>query len=174
MNHDLFLIMTIFLFLCSILIVKVSWEEISCKAQDHGAEVNTVYAGTSPVWNSCRAPPKDLWLFSTLQCDWIGTDVIGVHGLQLGIDLLPELLSVSSGQEAGHDGGGDDQVAAAINPLHRVSAHTRTYPQYILCMSLMIIKTRTCSSSPGDVSDGSAPDVALVTEGLGPVKFVSL
>ena len=38
----------------------------------------------------------------------------------------------------------------------------------------MIIKTRTCSSSPGDVSDGSAPDVALVTEGLGPVQFVSL
>ena len=42
------------------------------------------------------------------------------------------------------------------------------------CMSLMIFRTRTCSCSPGDVSDGSAPDVALVTEGLGPVQFVSL
>ena len=64
----------------------------------------------------------------------IGTNVIVVHGLQLAIDLLPELLSVSSGQEAGHDGGRDDQVAAAINPFHRVSTHTRTYPQYVLCM----------------------------------------
>ena len=91
--------------LSSISIVKVRWEKISRKAQDHGAEVNTVYTGTSPIWYSCRTPPKNLWLFSTLQCDWIGTNVIGVHHLQLGIDLLPELLGVSSGEEAGHDGG---------------------------------------------------------------------
>ena len=44
------------------------------------------------------------------------------HGLQLGVDLPPQLLRVSEGEEAGHDGGRDHQVRAAVYPLNRVAA----------------------------------------------------
>ena len=87
----------------------------------------------------------------------IGTYVIVVHGLQLAIDLLPEFLCVCGREEAGHDGSGDDQVAAPVNPLHRVATGPRAGP-----------------CTPGDVPDGSAPDVALVSESQRPVELVSL
>ena len=38
--------------LCSILIVKVNWKEVCCISQNHGAEVNAVNTGTSPIWYS--------------------------------------------------------------------------------------------------------------------------
>ena len=44
------------------------------------------------------------------------------HGLQLGVDLAPLLFGVSEGEEAGHDGGRDHQVRAAVYPLNRVAA----------------------------------------------------
>ena len=44
------------------------------------------------------------------------------HGLQLGVDLPAQLLGVSEGEEASHDGGRDHQVRAAVYPLNRVAA----------------------------------------------------
>ena len=43
------------------------------------------------------------------------------HGLQLGVDLPAQLLRVSEGEEASHDGGRDHQVRAAVYPLNRVA-----------------------------------------------------
>ena len=93
----------------------------------------------------------------SLQVYRVGTHIILVHPLQLAVDLLPQLLSVCVGEEAGHDGGGDDEVWAPVNPLHTVAS-----------------RTRSSSCSPGFIEDWSAPDSAGLVQSQGPVEFVSL
>ena len=94
---------------------------------------------------------------SSLQAYRVGTHLILVHPLQLAVDLLPQLLGVGVGEEAGHDGGGDDELRAPVNPLHTVSS-----------------RTRSSSCSPGFIEDWSAPDSAGLVQSQGPVEFVSL
>ena len=93
----------------------------------------------------------------SLQLYRIGTHIILVHPLQLAVDLLPQLLGVGVGEEAGHDGGGDDEVWAPVNPLHTVSSRTGPGP-----------------SPPGPVEDWDPPDGAGLVQSEGPVESVSL
>ena len=96
-------------------------------------------------------------LSSSLQVYRVGAHVILVHPLQLAVDLLPQLLRVGAGKEAGHDGGGDDELRAPVNPLNTVASRTRSGPR-----------------SPGSVEDWTAPDSAGLVQSQRPVEFVSL
>ena len=88
----------------------------------------------------------------------VGTHIILVHPLQLAVDLLPQLLGVGVGEEAGHDGGGDDEVPLiVVDFLHTVSS-----------------RTGPCPSPPGPVEDWDPPDGAGLGESEGPVESVSL
>ena len=87
----------------------------------------------------------------------VGTHIILVHPLQLAVDLLPQLLGVGVGKEAGHDGGGDDELWTPVDPLHTVSSRTGPSP-----------------SPPGPVEDRDPPDGAGLGQSQGPVKLVSL
>ena len=87
----------------------------------------------------------------------VGTHIILVHPLQLAVDLLPQLLGVGVGEEAGHDGGGDDELWTPVDPLHTVSSRTGSGP-----------------SPPGPVEDWDPPDGAGLGESEGPVESVSL
>ena len=96
-------------------------------------------------------------LSSCLQVYRVGTHLILVHPLQLAVDLLPQLLGVGAGEEAGHDGGGDDELRTPVDPLHTVASGTGP-----------------SSSSPDSVEDWAAPDTAGLVQSQGPVEFVSL
>ena len=96
-------------------------------------------------------------LSSSLQVYRVGAHVILVHPLQLAVDLLPQLLGVGTGKEAGHDGSGDDELRAPVNPLNTVASRTGSGPR-----------------SPGSVEDWTAPDSAGLVQSQRPVEFVSL